>query len=82
MSPRYDEAVFRSLVEAWKRGEVVEAPPPGTLEPLRPGDVTPLPPREVPSTSGSMRWARSCSGRGRWQRWWWPGAPGRGSGGR
>ena len=45
MSPRYDEAVFRSLVEAWKRGKVVEAPPPGTLEPLRPGDVTPLPPR-------------------------------------
>jgi UTP--glucose-1-phosphate uridylyltransferase len=48
MSPRYDEAVFRELVEAWKRGEVVEAPPPGTLEPLRPGDVTPLPPRGSP----------------------------------
>ncbi len=45
MSPPYDEALFRELVEAWKRGEVVEAPPPGTLEPLRPGDLTPLPPR-------------------------------------
>jgi UTP--glucose-1-phosphate uridylyltransferase len=43
MSPPYDEALFRQLVEAWKRGEIVEAPPPGTLEPLRPGDVTPLP---------------------------------------
>jgi len=43
MSPRYDEALFRELVEAWRRGEVVEAPPPGVLEPLRPGDVAPLP---------------------------------------
>ncbi len=43
MSPPYDEALFRELVEAWKRGEVVEAPPPGTLEPLRPGDVLPWP---------------------------------------
>ncbi|HZJ53950.1 MAG TPA: UTP--glucose-1-phosphate uridylyltransferase [Myxococcaceae bacterium] len=48
MSVQYDDAVFRELVEAWKRGEVVEAPPPGTLEPLRPGDVTPLPPRGSP----------------------------------
>jgi len=45
MSRSYDEALFRELVEAWKRGEVVEAPPPGSLEPLRPGDVTPLPAR-------------------------------------
>ncbi|HZW88814.1 MAG TPA: UTP--glucose-1-phosphate uridylyltransferase [Myxococcaceae bacterium] len=45
MSPQYDEALFRQLVEAWKRGEIVEAPPPGTLEPLQPGDVTPLPAR-------------------------------------
>ena len=45
MSSPYDEALFRQLVEAWKRGEIVEAPPPGTLEPLRPGDVTPLPAR-------------------------------------
>jgi len=45
MSPPYDEALFRQLVEAWKRGEIVEAPPPGTLEPLQPGDVTPLPAR-------------------------------------
>jgi len=43
MSPPYDEALFRELVEAWKRGEIVEAPPAGTLEPLRPGDVIPLP---------------------------------------
>ena len=48
MSQPYDEALFRDLVEAWKRGEIVEAPPPGTLEPLRPGDVTPLPPRGTP----------------------------------
>jgi UTP--glucose-1-phosphate uridylyltransferase len=48
MIPPYDEALFRELVEAWKRGEIVEAPPPGTLEPLRPGDVTPLPPRGSP----------------------------------
>ncbi|HVP61503.1 MAG TPA: UTP--glucose-1-phosphate uridylyltransferase [Myxococcaceae bacterium] len=48
MNPRYDEALFRELVEAWRRGEVVEAPPPGTLEPLRPGDVTPLPARGTP----------------------------------
>ena len=48
MSPPYDEALFRELVEAWKRGEIVEAPPPGTLEPLRPGDVTPLPARGTP----------------------------------
>ena len=45
MSPPYDEALFRELVEAWKRGEIVQAPPPGTLEPLRPGDVVPLPSR-------------------------------------
>jgi UTP--glucose-1-phosphate uridylyltransferase len=45
MSPPYDEALFRELVAGWKRGEIIEAPPPGTLEPLRPGDVTPLPPR-------------------------------------
>ncbi|HEY1334632.1 MAG TPA: UTP--glucose-1-phosphate uridylyltransferase, partial [Myxococcaceae bacterium] len=45
MSAPYDEPLFRELVEAWKRGEIVEAPPPGTLEPLRPGDVTPLPAR-------------------------------------
>ena len=45
MTPPYDEALFRQLVEAWKRGEIVEAPPAGTLEPLRPGDVTPLPVR-------------------------------------
>jgi UTP--glucose-1-phosphate uridylyltransferase len=45
MSAPYDEALFRQLVEAWKRGEIVEAPPPGTLEPLRPGDVSPLPAR-------------------------------------
>ncbi len=45
MSPQYDEALFRQLVEAWKRGEIVEAPPAGTLEALRPGDVTPLPVR-------------------------------------
>ena len=43
MSPPYDEALFGELVAGWKRGEVVAAPPPGTLEPLRPGDVTPLP---------------------------------------
>jgi UTP--glucose-1-phosphate uridylyltransferase len=43
MSPPYDEALFGALVAGWKRGEVVAAPPPGTLEPLRPGDVTPLP---------------------------------------
>jgi len=43
MSPSYDEALFRRLVEGWRRGEVVESPPPGALEPLRPGDVTPLP---------------------------------------
>jgi len=48
MSPPYDEALFRELVEAWKRGEIVEAPPPGALEPLRPGDVTPLPARGTP----------------------------------
>src|SRR5262249_58737633 len=36
MSPAYDEALFRQLVEAWKRGEIVEAPPPGMLEPLQP----------------------------------------------
>ena len=48
MSLPYDETVFRDLVQAWKREEVVEAPPPGTLEPLRPGDVTPLPPRASP----------------------------------
>jgi UTP--glucose-1-phosphate uridylyltransferase len=48
MSPPYDEALFRELVEAWKRGEIVEAPPPGTLEPLRPGDVTALPARGTP----------------------------------
>lgn len=48
MSESYDEALFRELVEAWKRGEIVEAPPPGTLEPLRPGDVTPLPARGTP----------------------------------
>ena len=52
MSPPYDEALFRQLVEAWKRGEIVEAPPPGTLEPLRPGDVTALP------TKGSPEHAR------------------------
>ena len=45
MSAPYDEALFRELVEAWRRGEIVQAPPPGTLEPLRPGDVVPLPPR-------------------------------------
>jgi UTP--glucose-1-phosphate uridylyltransferase len=45
MSPPYDEALFGQLVEAWKRGELVEAPPASTLEPLRPGDVTPLPAR-------------------------------------
>lgn len=45
MSSSYDEALFRQLVEAWRRGEIVEAPPPGTLEPLRPGDVTALPAR-------------------------------------
>jgi UTP--glucose-1-phosphate uridylyltransferase len=45
MSPPYDETLFRELVEAWKRGEIVAAPPSGTLEPLRPGDVIPLPPR-------------------------------------
>jgi UTP--glucose-1-phosphate uridylyltransferase len=45
MSPPYDEALFRELVAAWKRGEIVEAPPVGTLEPLRPGDVTALPAR-------------------------------------
>src|SRR5262249_53386024 len=44
-SPPYDEALFRQLVAAWKRGEIVEAPPAGTLEPLRPGDVTALPAR-------------------------------------
>ena len=43
MSAPYDEALFQQLVQAWRRGEVVDAPPPGTLEPLRPGDVTPLP---------------------------------------
>jgi len=48
MSPPYDEALFRELVEAWKRGEIVEAPPPGTLEPLRPGDVTAFPARGTP----------------------------------
>lgn len=48
MSPPYDEALFRELEEAWKRGEIVEAPPPGTLEPLRPADITPLPPRGTP----------------------------------
>ena len=48
MSPPYDEALFRELVEAWKRGEIVDAPPPGTLGPLRPGDVTTLPARGTP----------------------------------
>ena len=48
MSPSYDEALFRQLVEAWKRGEIVEAPPAATLEPLRSGDVTPLPARGTP----------------------------------
>jgi UTP--glucose-1-phosphate uridylyltransferase len=48
MSATYDEPLFQELVEAWKRGEIVEAPPPGTLEPLRPGDVTPLPARGTP----------------------------------
>ncbi len=43
MSAGYDEALFAALVEAWRRGEVVETPPSGVLEPLRPGDVTPLP---------------------------------------
>jgi len=45
MTPQYDEALFAGLVAAWKRGEVVDAPPAGSLEPLRPGDVTPLPAR-------------------------------------
>ena len=27
MSARYDEALFQQLVQAWRRGEVVEAPP-------------------------------------------------------
>ncbi len=48
MTRPYDEALFRELVEAWRRGEVVEAPPPRTLEPLRPGDVAPLPPSGTP----------------------------------
>jgi UTP--glucose-1-phosphate uridylyltransferase len=48
MRPPYDETLFRALVSAWKQGEVVEAPPSGTLEPLRQGDVTPLPARGSP----------------------------------
>jgi UTP--glucose-1-phosphate uridylyltransferase len=48
MSPPYDEALFGELVAAWRRGEVLEAPPPGTLQPLRPGDVTPMPRRGTP----------------------------------
>ena len=35
MSPPYDEALFRELVEAWKRGEIVEAPPPATTSAAR-----------------------------------------------
>jgi UTP--glucose-1-phosphate uridylyltransferase len=48
MTLPYDEALFRGLVDAWKRGEVVEAPPPGALEPLQPGDVTALPAAGTP----------------------------------
>ncbi len=54
MSPPYDEALFRELVAGWRRGEVVAAPPTGTLESLRPGDVTPLP---RPGTPGHARLA-------------------------
>jgi len=45
MSLPWDAALFDALVQAWKRGDVVDAPPPADLEPLRPGDVLPLPAR-------------------------------------
>jgi UTP--glucose-1-phosphate uridylyltransferase len=43
MSEDFDEELFEALRERWRRGEIVEAPPPTTLEPLRDGDVLPLP---------------------------------------
>src|SRR5262249_2893623 len=43
MSDDFDQELFEALRERWPRGEIVEAPPPTTLEPLREGDVVPLP---------------------------------------
>jgi UTP--glucose-1-phosphate uridylyltransferase len=43
MSDDFDRELFEELRQRWKRGEIVAAPPPATLEPLREGDVVPLP---------------------------------------
>jgi UTP--glucose-1-phosphate uridylyltransferase len=40
----FDVASFRVLLERFKRGELIEAPPlAGSLQPLQPGDILPLP---------------------------------------
>jgi UTP--glucose-1-phosphate uridylyltransferase len=44
MDQDFDGELFQRLLDGWRRGEVAEAPPAEQLEPLRPEDVTPLPP--------------------------------------
>ncbi|WP_257458466.1 UTP--glucose-1-phosphate uridylyltransferase [Archangium lipolyticum] len=46
----FDAASFRELLARFKRGELVEAPPlAGSLEPLREGDIQPLPREGTPA---------------------------------
>lgn len=45
----FDAASFRALLARFKKGELTEAPPlAGSLEPLRPGDIQPLPREGTP----------------------------------
>ncbi|MCY1073992.1 UTP--glucose-1-phosphate uridylyltransferase [Archangium lansingense] len=45
----FDAASFRELLARYKRGELIEAPPlAGSLQPLQPGDIQPLPREGTP----------------------------------